>query len=285
MPGNLESLDHLTPALWDAGCQGLEERNGALLAYFEAKLELPFEGVWLEADDTDWISKYRASLKPVQIGRVTINPGWDLSTKDLGEIIIDLEPGLAFGTGQHETTRMAIQALQNINLEGARVLDVGAGSGILALVAAKLGATVLGVDNDPLTVPVALENAARNHVHAEFVHGVLEDVLHRGPFDVIVVNLFAELHDLLMHQYRQSLAANGLIIMTGIMAGVGQADDGERVTWDSSSGRETLVLSAVEREGLKSVRRDNRVTGCCSRPKRHEVASGIRHDHLSKCIY
>jgi ribosomal protein L11 methyltransferase len=256
IPGSLETLDHLTPALWEAGAQGLEERDGQVLVYFESRLELPFGGVWLEADDTDWIAQYRASLKPVTIGKIIINPGWDLSFEpNTDKIVIDLEPGFAFGTGQHETTRMAILALQDHNLKNARVLDVGSGSGILALVAAKLDAKVLGVDNDSSTVPVAQENAAKNNVEAEFVDGILETVLPRAPFDVVVANLFAELHDMLMSQYKTALEPGGLLLMTGIMAGTGQADAGEQVTWDTSSGRETMVMKALNREGFEFVRR------------------------------
>ena len=80
-------------------------------------------------------------------------------------------------------------------------------------------------------------------------------MLDRGPFDVIVANLFAELHDLLMAQYKLVLEAGGKLIMTGILAGTEQADAGERVTWDTSSGRETLVMRAIEREGFEFVRR------------------------------
>jgi ribosomal protein L11 methyltransferase len=256
IPGTLETLDHLTPALWEAGAQGLEERDGQVLVYFESRLELPFGGVWLEADDTDWIAQYRASLKPVTIGKVIINPGWSLKLEpNSDKFVIDLEPGFAFGTGQHETTRMAILALQDHNLKNARVLDVGSGSGILALVAAKFGASVLGVDNDSSTVPVARDNAAKNNVEAEFVDGVLETVLTLAPFDVLVANLFAELHDMLMSQYKTALESGGLLLMTGIMAGTGQADAGEQVTWDTSSGRETMVMRALNREGFEFVRR------------------------------
>jgi ribosomal protein L11 methyltransferase len=256
IPGSLETLDHITPALWEAGAQGLEERDEQVLVYFESRLELAFGGVWLETDDTDWIAQYRASLKPVTIGKIIINPGWDLSLEpNADKIVIDLEPGFAFGTGQHETTRMAILALQNHNLKDARVLDVGSGSGILALVAAKLGANVLGVDNDSSTVPVARENAAKNQVKAEFVDGILESVLPRAPFNLVVANLFAELHDMLMAQYKTALEPGGLLLMTGIMAGTGQADAGEQVTWDTSSGRETMVMNALNREGFEFLRR------------------------------
>ncbi len=248
IPGNLDNLDHITPDLWDAGCQGLTEDNGFVVAYFDAPLELPFGGTWLEADDTDWLAKYRASVHSVQIGKVTIAPPWELEAAPKDGVLIVLEPGLAFGTGQHETTRMAIEALQRHQLQGKTVLDVGAGTGILAIAAAKLGADAVGVDNDATTVPVARENAAINQVQVEFVPGVLFDVVARGPYAVIVANLFAELHAMLMPEYHMALEPGGRLILTGIMAGVGQADSGEVITWDTSSGRETMVKEAFERE-------------------------------------
>jgi ribosomal protein L11 methyltransferase len=266
IPGTLENLDHLTPDLWDAGCQGLVEENGFVVAYFKQPLELPFGGTWLEADDTDWLAKYRASVQSVQIGRVTIAPPWQLEqhiqNMPKGGVLIVLEPGLAFGTGQHETTRLAIEALQRTVLEGKTgledqtVLDVGAGTGILAIAAAKLGARAFGVDNDASTVPVARENAVKNDVQVEFLSGVLSDAVTRGPFDIIVANLFAELHAMLMPEYRAALEPNGRLILTGIMAGVGQADSGEVITWDTSSGRENLVKDALEREGFAVTRRE-----------------------------
>jgi ribosomal protein L11 methyltransferase len=248
--GTLETVDEITPALWDVGCTGLEEQGEFVVAYFEQRVELPFGGEWQKSDDTDWLAAYRASLRPVQIGRVWINPTDVKLETTRDELVVDLEPGLAFGTGQHETTRLAIEALQRLELTGKRVLDVGAGSGILGIVAALLGAQVLGVDNDASTVAVAQDNARKNSVRAEFIAGMLEDVLDRAPFDVLVCNLFAELHDQLMAQYRDALEPGGKVILTGILAGTERADAGERVTWDTSSGREVLVTAALEREGF-----------------------------------
>jgi ribosomal protein L11 methyltransferase len=261
LSGNLESLDYVTPTLWDAGCQGLEEATLAdgsdvLRAYFAELVELPFQGRWLDVDDTDWLERYRKSLKPIRVGRVVITPGWDLFPNDLNDIQVDLEPGLAFGTGHHETTRMAIMALQQLHLNGQTVLDVGAGSGILGIVAALLGARVVGLDNDASTVPVAVENARRNGPRIEFIHGVLTDAIGHGPFDVIVANLFAELHDALMDQYALVLEPGGRLILTGILAGTGVADESERQTWDHSSGRENLVKTALERAGFELIRRE-----------------------------
>ncbi len=256
--GTLENLDPLTPDLWDAGCQGLSEDGNTVLAYFETMLELPFGGTWAKADDTDWLAAYRASVQPVQIGRVTITPPWLAEQTPKNEIMLLLEPGLAFGTGQHETTHMAIEALQNHILENKKVLDVGAGTGILGIVAAKLGALALGVDNDACTVQVARENAVENAVEVEFIAGVLEDVLPQAPFDLVVANLFAELHAMLMPQYKMTMPTGGKLILTGILAGTEQADAGERITWDTSSGRETLVLGALQEHGFRLTKRVQR---------------------------
>ncbi|MFN3265517.1 MAG: 50S ribosomal protein L11 methyltransferase [Deinococcales bacterium] len=273
--GTLDNLDPITPDLWDAGCEGLSEDGGSVLAYFPTQLELPFGGTWQQADNTDWVAAYRASIVPVQIGQVTITPPWLVAPETTNRIQIILEPGLAFGTGQHETTRMAIEALQTQTqpleagqtqtqpleagqtqpLGHKKVLDVGAGTGILAIVAAKLGAQCLGVDNDPSTVGVARENAAQNGVNIEFIAGLLEDVLPQAPFDLVVANLFAELHAMLMPQYKQALSRDGRLILTGILAGTEQADSSEKVTWDTSSGREVLVLAALEQHGFKVLRR------------------------------
>ena len=253
--GTLENLDAITPDLWDAGCQGLTEDNGSVLAFFETQIPLPFAGTWTKADDTDWIAAYRASVLPVTIGDVTITPPW-LEPASHAKVQLLLEPGLAFGTGQHQTTHMAILALQGVHLEGKKVLDVGAGTGNLAIVAAKLGAEAFGVDNDASTLKVAFDNAIQNHVQIDFQAGVLEDMLLFAPFDVVVANLFAELHAMLMPQYKSALAKDGRLILTGILAGTEQADAAEQITWDTSSGRENLVLGALLEHGFKLLRRE-----------------------------
>ncbi len=263
LPGTLESLDHLTPLLWDAGAQGLAEQDGMLVAHFATRVDLPLfdelGGRWVEDEDRDWIEAFRSSLKPVEIAGLTITPSW-LADRVSTERRIVIDPGMAFGTGHHETTRMAIEALARLELAGKTVLDVGAGSGILAIVAAKRGARSLGVDNDATTLVVAEENARINGVEPRFIIGTLEDIASsqpfNGPFDVIVANLFAELHDVLMKGYGLLLVPGGRLILTGILAGAGLADELERVSWDTSSGRETLVLEALLREGFSLLHRE-----------------------------
>jgi ribosomal protein L11 methyltransferase len=274
LPGTLDGLDDLTPLLWDAGAQGLEEgqRQGqaVVLAYFAEQLALPeiadfgITGHWNEVTDEDWQGQFRASIEAVRIGRIVVAPSWQETVLEPGDILIELDPGLAFGTGQHETTRLAIEALLQQDLTGKRVLDVGTGSGILAIVAAKLGASyIYGLDNDASTVPVAQENAAKNRLpaldqHLRFVHGTLDRVFLTvaSQFDVIVANLFAELHQQLLPLYKRCAKPGSRIIMTGILANTEQADAGESQQQYSPTGRESLVVEAIKHAGLELLRRE-----------------------------
>jgi len=149
LPGTFQSLDAETPALWEAGAQGLEEANGFVKAYFSQPVELPFAGEWVTLEDTDWLEKWKAGLDPVTIGRITVVPSWKQAEVPDSQIKLVIDPGMAFGTGHHATTQFGIEALQRLELSGKRVLDVGAGTGLLAMVAAKLGAKAYGVDLDP----------------------------------------------------------------------------------------------------------------------------------------
>lgn len=218
MPGTLESLDAETPILWDAGCLGLEEAGPQLKAYFAERVELPFAGEWLETSDEDWMQKWKEGIKPVSVGAFTVVPSWMTAEVPEGQRMLVIDPGMAFGTGHHATTQLAMRALQERDLQGKRVLDVGAGTGLLALVAASLGADAMGVDIDPITVPIARENAEINHLNIEFVEGILSDVLPRAPWDLLVCNLYAELHASLAHEYVTALAGHGEILLTGILA-------------------------------------------------------------------
>ena len=123
---------------------------------------------------------------------------------------------MAFGTGHHETTRMALEALAAENPAGKRVLDVGTGSGILAIATAMLGAEALGVDIDEQAVNAARENARRNQVSPEFRVGSVE--VATPPYDLILANLYAELHAELAPAYARLLAPGGRVWITGILA-------------------------------------------------------------------
>ena len=236
MPGTLTSREADLDALWGAGATGLEERDGFVRAYFDEQVTLPLDGEWTEEADRDWQAEWKKDLQPVQVGRVTVVPSWMADEARDAPIRLIIDPGMAFGTGHHATTRLAIGALQQLELQGKRVLDVGAGTGLLALVAAALGAQAEGVDLDPITVPVARENAEVNGLNVTFTEGTLTDVLDEAPWDVLVCNLYAELHDALMGEYAQALEPGGPLILTGIL-----------------SEKRPLVLAALEREAFTDV--------------------------------
>ncbi len=210
-------------ALWDLGCLGIQEEQGeggvAVLAYFEGERELPVRGVWLSLPDVDYVARYQAGLAPVRFGHLVVAPSHSSVELTLGDTVLWLDPGSAFGTGHHETTGMALAALTRLDLRGRTVLDLGAGSGLLAIAADRLGAEhAYGVDSDAATVAVARENAARNHSRARFAVGTLDAPGLPGLFDVLIANLYAELHQRLFPAYVRRVIQGGRVILTGILA-------------------------------------------------------------------
>ena len=236
LKGDFETLDAYTPLLFDLGARGLEEKPGEVWAYFPTRLELPLPGEWAELPDTDWLEAWRRDLKPVKAGPFVVLAPWHAWEGPEQRIL--LEPGMAFGTGHHETTRMALEAVaEHVRPgKGLRALDLGTGSGILAIAAQMLGARAVGIDNDPAVIPQARENAAANGVSPEFYVGTLKDA--QGAFDLIVANLYAELHARLAPDYPRYLAPGGLMLMTGIL-----------------SEREGLVDQAMRSAGFEPLHR------------------------------
>lgn len=215
MRGTLEGAD--TARLWDYGPSGVLEDGETVVAFFDAPIALPFAGQWEDADTKDWVADYHRTLHPVALKRLVVAPTHRLVTLSAGQRPLWLDPGMAFGSGHHETTHLALEALEALELRYKRVLDVGAGSGILAVAADLLGAAdAEGLDNDPDTVPVARANAALNLSRARFSVGVLSP--ETGPADVVVANLYAELHAELAPLYRAALKPGGVLLTTGILA-------------------------------------------------------------------
>ncbi len=178
--------------------------------------------------EEDWATAWKKFYKPLRIGqRVVLKPTWEEFTPNAADIVIHLDPGMAFGTGMHPTTRLCIVALEEVVHPGDTVLDLGTGSGVLAFVAAHLGATeVLATDIDPLAVRVARENALLNHIDAKTLTIDLSSVPAQMPgrFQVIVANILAEvLVGLFDGKYENTplaepLAARGTFILSGILA-------------------------------------------------------------------
>lgn len=136
--------------------------------------------------DGDWVERWRTEFRPFEVGPgAVIAPPWDVPP---GALII--EPGVAFGTGDHPTTRACLDAIYRLGKPGMSLLDVGCGSGILALFAASRGLLAQGVDIDPIAVRSAHENAALNHMELRFDTRPASAI--PGSFDLVVANLFAE---------------------------------------------------------------------------------------------
>ena len=170
--------------------------------------------------DEDWSENWKQYYKPFHIGeRLVVKPSWEPYEPRTGEIVVELDPGMAFGTGTHETTFMCMELLQKHVQAGMSVMDVGTGSGILAIAAAKLGAKdVLAVDIDPDAVRVASENILKNGV-GETVRAVKGDLVggETLPCGLAVANIVADAICMLAAPLRRHLSAGGLFICSGII--------------------------------------------------------------------
>lgn len=186
--------------------------------------------------EEDWAEAWKRHYHRQRIGqRTVIVPAWEEYAPLPGEVVLRLEPGMAFGTGLHPTTRLCLQALETHLVPGCTVLDVGTGSGVLAIAAARQGAqAVLALDADPLAVAVARENVARNDVAAIVTvrHGSLPggeavplhfvaqgplDLLAVGQFDLILVNILAPVIAGMAPALAARLAPGGRLIAAGLI--------------------------------------------------------------------
>lgn len=173
-----------------------------------------------QVDEDDWAESWKQYYKPLRIGEnIIIKPTWEDYEIKEKDIIIELDPGMAFGTGTHETTMMCTEALEKYVKNNNIVYDIGTGSGILSIVAAKLGAKkVIGVDLDLLCVKVAKENINLNNVDniVEIKNGDLLEVI-EDKADIIVSNIIAEVIAGMTKDLKRYLNDDGIFIASGII--------------------------------------------------------------------
>ncbi len=193
-------------------------------------------------NEEDWANSWKEYYKPIKIGeKIVIVPAWEKYTQQEGEIIVRMDPGMAFGTGTHETTRLVIKLLEKYIKNGMRVADVGCGSGILAICASKLGAAECkAYDIDPVAVKVANENikdSGLTNVSCE-VSDLLRQVDNSAPYDVICANIVADIIIRMMPDVGALMNEASVILASGII--VERSQD---------------VISAFDENGFKVVER------------------------------
>lgn len=179
------------------------------------KLEVQVSGL----ENEDWAENWKKSYKPFRLGRhIVIKPGWEEYSPDTGDKIITIDPGLAFGTGTHETTGMCVALVEENVRPGMTAMDIGTGTGILAIAAAHMGAkSVLASDIDEMAVKVAKENVEINGFSDVITckAGNLLDVA-EGPVDVVIANIIADVIINICGEVRQFVKPGGVFICSGI---------------------------------------------------------------------
>jgi len=174
--------------------------------------------------EEDWNKKWQTFFTTTRIGKhIIIKPSWELFLPEAGDIIIEMDPGMAFGTGTHPTTRMCLKAIENLALYGTKpiysMLDVGIGSGILSIAAAKLGIKkIVGIDIDPIALRHAKQNIEKNNVadRVEIREVSLRKLEDR--FDLVVANILSDVIIRLRKDLYNHLEDNGILILSGILA-------------------------------------------------------------------
>jgi ribosomal protein L11 methyltransferase len=174
---------------------------------------------YAEMDEEDWSNSWKKYYKPLHLtDRLIVKPSWENYDNKDGEIIIEMNPGMAFGTGTHETTKMCAVLLDKYVKDGCRVIDVGCGTGILSIIASKLGAAeVTAVDIDEVAVKVAKENLELNKVdNVRVFKGVLDDI-EKEKRDIVVANIIANVIMDISSRVPYYLKKDGLFIASGII--------------------------------------------------------------------
>jgi ribosomal protein L11 methyltransferase len=240
----------------DFGPSAVEERDGAVRIFFaetldrdkaQAALASRFDVAAVDVPDEDWARRSQENLKPITVGRITVAPPWSMAAEPLAPspkppapspLTVVILPSMGFGTGHHATTRLCLAALQTIDLASEIVLDVGTGSGVLAIAAARLGAArAIGIDCDADAIQSARENLDLNpeahHVAFEAMDLAVDAL---PPADVVTANLTGAL---LVRSAPTLLAAvrpGGMLILSGIQSHehdeVHGAFTGAEVRWE-----------------------------------------------------
>ncbi len=235
------ALKAYTPAArWDG-----PKREAVALWLHARGLDAGFEENVVEA--TNWNRQWEETIQPMPVGRFLIRPTWALTPPEYADrLLLEIDPKMSFGTGYHPSTRLALGFLERLVAPGMRVLDAGAGTGILGIAALKLGAaSAVGFDIDPWAQENAVENMYLNHVEDRFEMraGALETVEEEG-FDLILANINRNVLLAYLPAFARKLAAGGAVVLAGLLtsdraqmleaarrAGLGLADEADEGDW------------------------------------------------------
>ena len=239
--------DPVDPSRWTAHFADRNARDRAAIAvrHFGSSGAIQIEAA--EIEDDDWARRTQADLPAIQIGKVIVAPPWDLPRSDRlapGSALVLIEPSRGFGTGHHQSTRLCILLLQSRDLRGRTMIDVGTGSGVLAIAAARLGAAfVSAIDSDPDAIENARENIARNDV-GSIVEAHVRDVTEASlpPADIVTANLTGSLLERHAPQLMRLVKPGGALVVAGFTV-----DERERVV--EAFGPTKSVVEEAEEDG------------------------------------
>ena len=194
----------------------------------------------VEKEDQDWSKKWKEKWDVTHVSdKITVVPDWiEYSPKSPDEVVITLEPGCAFGTGTHSTTQLCMKMIEKYMPRGAKVADIGMGSGILAICAAKFGASfVYGCDNDDTVIDVARENAAKNAVKCDFELNTADKITQK--FDFVLANILHNVLAEIMPDLKNIMNSGALLVLSGIL------DEKKQVVLDSIKKCDLILVEEV----------------------------------------
>jgi ribosomal protein L11 methyltransferase len=230
----------LVPTMVELGCIGFQETDDSILCFFDrtAWSDQQFEAVksglkktlqtisvnaavrFREFPDENWNEQWERTIQPIEVGdRLVIRPSWHPYHNVGNKIIVQIDPKMSFGTGYHETTRLTLQLMERHLTPGCRLLDVGTGTGILAIAGIKLGAsTAIGTDIDEWSIENGKENITLNEVETqiEIFNKPLES-FRSNEFHLITANLTLNTNIELLNEFHRLLSHNGILLLSGLL--------------------------------------------------------------------
>lgn len=232
----------LLPTMIEIGCHGFEEKDDALLCYIDKALwnEKKFEQLKIdlknllntissnsiiqikEIEEKNWNAEWERTIQPIEIGnKLVIKPSWAEYQNLKNRIVIQIDPKMSFGTGYHETTRLTLRLIEKYIKSGDRILDIGTGTGILAISAIKLGASyALAIDNDEWSIENAKENVKANNLTDKITISdrSLEEIEDTN-FDLITANIMLNTILEMLPEIKKRIKTDGIILFSGLLLG------------------------------------------------------------------